>query len=59
MNGHNLGDFIGPGLASCNRCHQVLDVYEWSEPCEPVTARIPAIRQGTGRAIEVIPLVAA
>lgn len=34
MDDHLIIDFVSPGLASCSRCHQLLDVYEWSEPCE-------------------------
>ncbi len=40
MSGHNIVAFVGPGLASCDRCNQVLDVYEWSEPCEAETMSV-------------------
>jgi hypothetical protein len=34
MQAHRIGNFFGPGLAMCDRCERVVDVYEWSEPCE-------------------------
>jgi hypothetical protein len=31
---HSIANFFGPGIAMCDRCERVVDVYEWSEPCE-------------------------
>ncbi len=59
MRRHDLDNFVGPGLASCRRCTQLLDVYEWSEPCDPETSGIPVMGQDTGRTTEMIRLVAA
>ena len=36
MQGHRIVGIIGPALAMCDRCERVVDVYEWSEPCEAV-----------------------
>jgi len=36
MHSHSIVTFFGPGLAMCGRCERVVDVYEWSEPCEVV-----------------------
>ena len=47
MSGHNIIAFVGPGLASCDRCHQELDVYEWSEPCEADTIETPMPERAT------------
>ena len=45
MQGHSIVSFFGPGLAMCSRCERVVDVYEWSEPCEvlaPIDAEAAA-----------------
>jgi hypothetical protein len=39
MQGHRIVSFFGPGLAMCDRCKRVVDVYEWSEPCGALAPR--------------------
>jgi hypothetical protein len=38
MQGHSIVSFFGPGLGMCGRCERVVDVYEWTEPCETLAA---------------------
>ena len=55
MQGHSIVSFFGPGLAMCGRCERVVDVYEWSEPCEPVVAlEAETTAPGTHRAAAVL-----
>ena len=42
MEGHHIVGFIGPALAICDGCERVVDVYEWSEPCEAAVAALDA-----------------
>ena len=42
MNGHHIVGFIKPALVACDRCSEILDVYQWSEPCKAETEEIAA-----------------
>jgi hypothetical protein len=55
MQGHSIVSFFGPGLGMCGRCARVVDVYEWSEPCEtlaPIDGE--PVAPGTRRAETIV-----